>query len=553
MMERGQPLHAFDLDLLVGREIVVRRAGADMEFVTLDGQPRRLTAEMLAICDGEMPVALGGVMGGHNSEVGAVTRNILLEAAHFDPVSIRRTSKSLKLSTEASIRFERGVDPEATIPALDRAAGMIQRAGGGNIQAGVVDCRESRLKQEKLSLRVSRASRLLGLDMSAAEVEKVLAGLGLPTEVGDDRVEVSVPSYRFDLKEEIDLVEEVARLIGYHKVPLAKLRLHGLPAGEKLLEQVFHKCRELLTSQGYLETINYSFIPPAQAAPFLEQGSQLVEISNPLSQEQSVMRPSLIPGLLESARRNVNRDLTDIRFFELGKVFWLSPGETGPQEGWRIVALGTGQRADRFWSQKQGKPHMFDFHDIKGAAENLLEGMGITGCRVRPADTYYLHEGVRAELLVGDKPVGVLGRVHPDILGSLGGLLLALSDMYLFELDLEEVAGSVPEKVTFAPLAKYPFLARDLAVVVKEEVVAEEVRDAIISLNADIIAEVSLFDLYRGEQVGPGKKSLAFSIKFQATDRTLTDKEVDATIDRAVATLADRFAASLRGGKEKER
>ncbi|MEE8449797.1 MAG: phenylalanine--tRNA ligase subunit beta, partial [Thermodesulfobacteriota bacterium] len=436
MLEMGQPLHAFDLDLLEGREIVVRRAGRELAFVTLDGQERQLTPEMLVICDRERPVAVAGVMGGHNTEVSAGTSNILLEAAHFDPVSIRRTSKRLKLSSEASIRFERGVDPEATVPALELACRMIQQAAGGKVLTGVVDCRALPAKQQKLKLRVSRARQVLGLDMSTSEVEKVFESLGLAPQAEGGDVEVTVPCYRFDLKEEIDLIEELARLIGYNRVPLARLRLHGLPGGGDVLERVFQRSRELLSSQGYLEAINYSFISPALAGPFLgnKDGLELVEVSNPLSQEQSVMRPSLIPGLIESARRNVNRDLIDLRFFELGKVFWLQPDQPAPKERWMVSALATGARAAKLWDP--GNPK-FDFHDLRGAMENLLEGLGIAEYRFQAGEVPYLNEERRAGFFVGDQLLGVLGEVHPEIVSGLG----LEQPAYVFELCLEELVS----------------------------------------------------------------------------------------------------------------
>lgn len=549
MVELGQPLHAFDLELLAEKQIVVKPAGQWLNFITLDGQAQRLAPETLLICDGEGPVAIAGVMGGHNSEVKDQTRNILLEGAHFDPISIRRTSKRLKLTTEASLRFERGVDPEATLPALDRAAQLIQASTGAQLLQGVVDCYPGKRKAPTILFRASRASRIVGFPVAREEAQEVFQRLKLPAQAQEEDILVTVASFRFDLKEEIDLIEEVARLLGYSRVPIRPLKLYGLPAGLNTRQKTRAQIRQNLSAQGYLETINFAFISGQEVAPFLPQKGEgkthLLEISNPLSLEQSVMRPSLIPGLLEAARRNLNRDITDLKLYELAKGFVVEEEKPAPRERWLVAGIATGTWASRFWTQKEGS---VGFYDITGTLENLLEGLGIEEVRFCPGSWPFLHPGRQATLQARGVELGLAGEIHPAVLARFE----ISHQVYAFELEIEKIVEALSGERAFEAIPRYPFINRDLALVVEAEVLARDVEEMIRSVNPGIIREATLFDLYSGPPVPQGKKSLAFSLKFQAQDRTLTDGEVEALVQKIISLLSDNLGAKLRTQEERQ-
>lgn len=550
MMELGQPLHAFDLDLLEDGRIAVKRASGAEMFVTLDGTERLLDSEVLTICDGARPVAIAGVMGGHNSEVHIGTKNILLESAHFHPISIRRTSKKMKLSTEASLRFERGVDPEGTLTALDRAGQLIAALAGGRILAGAVDVYPRKPQSQRINFRTKRCAKILSLDLSSQEIQSILERLELPARpTSEGLFEVCVPSFRFDLKEEIDLIEEVARLLppygregGYDRVPLIPHKSRGGLVKRGKEELLGDKVREVFTAQGYFETINFSFISPAECALFLwdEEKGEInpVELKNPLSQDQSVMRPGLLPGLLGAVRRNIYRDITDLRFFELGRGFFFHK-ESGPEEKRLLAGVATGMRGPRLWNKEDGR---IDFFDVAGVVENLLTALGVGQYQLEKAKTPYFHPGRRSRVLVGDRWVGSLGEVHPNVLKAFD----IPQRLSAFEIDLRQLALVMPESFTFRSISRQPFVSRDLAVLVPEEVPVERIKGLILSAWPETIQEVELFDLYQGPPVPPGQKSLAFSLRFQSMDRTLTDQEVQGIFQKIMALLSQEVGAKLR-------
>ncbi|NWF94166.1 MAG: phenylalanine--tRNA ligase subunit beta [Syntrophaceae bacterium] len=545
MMEYGQPLHAFDFNLLEEGRIVVRRAQKGEVFVTLDGVKRILDEEMLMICDGVKPVAIAGVMGGLNSEIKEETQTVLLESAYFNPIGNRRTSKRLGLETEAAYRFGRGVDYGGCVSAANRAAQLIQEVAGGRVVEGVIDAYPSPLQPIPIRLSVRKVSQILGTEISGEEIKTYLRDLELNVrDEGEDILSVTPPSFRGDLEREIDLIEEVARIHGYEKVPLTLPK--GPPSSEErnrvfLLER---KAMEVLVHHGYHEVITYSFTSPAclDSVGLNSDGERRrhLRILNPLTEEMSVMRTSLIPGLLETARYNLSRKNQNLRIFELKKVFFPVEGERLPREVKYLAGLGMGLSRDPHWAFSQ---RAIDFYDVKGCVEDLLEALRIKDGRFeRAEDVPYLHPGKASRIRCGKEVLGVLGEVHPQVLGRYE----IHGKAYLFEIDFERMVKRAGEEKRFRPLPRFPAVYRDLSLVVDESLEVEKVAEAIWSLHLPFIDEVNLFDVYQGTPIPEGKKGVSYRIRYQANDRTLTDEEVNRDHEKVISRLREIFQVELR-------
>ncbi|RMF86281.1 MAG: phenylalanine--tRNA ligase subunit beta [Nitrospinota bacterium] len=546
MMELGQPLHAFDYERLEEHRIVVRLARPGEHCTTLDGVERSLTPSMLVIADAQRAVAVAGVMGGLDTEVTPETRHVLLESAYFSPLSIRRTAKALDLHTEASHRFERGADIEGSIRALDRAAALIQQVAGGVIARGRADCYPRPFSPRRLTLRVSRTNRVLGTRLTGSQIASYLQRLHLPvTEEAPETYQVTVPSFRPDLEREIDLIEEVARLHGYEQID------SSLPQGamtlahpEKGRDQIA-RAKEALTACGFYEVITYSFINPQALdrlrCPADDPLRQGLRLRNPLSKEASMMRTTLIPGLLETVSYNLKREQQDLAFFEYGRVFFPQAEAALPREVPRLAAILSGKPRKFHWSQKEEAAR--SFYDIKGAVEAVCEKLGIDEVEYVPTTVPYLHPYQAATLRRGGEELGILGAVHPDVLTAFD----IPEPTWLFELDFEKLCAGVSTVSRFQPLPRFPSLYRDIAVVVEHRLPADELRKAIIAAGGPFLRAVSLFDVYTGPGVPAGKKSVAFSLVFRADDRTLTDEEVNRVYADIVTHLHQAFHATLRG------
>ncbi len=544
MMERGHPLHAFDYDKIEGRRIEVRTARPGDVLKTLDGVERTLDSSMLLICDGKNPVAVAGVMGGENTEVDSGTKRIFLEAACFQPVSIRRTSKRLGLHSESSHRFERGIDIEGLVDSLDRAAALIQEVAGGRIAKGRIDHYPAPYPTQTISLRTGRVRSLLGISISSDEIKEILTRLSLTVEnYGDDRLEVRIPSFRNDLTREIDLIEEVARFFGYDRIPTT-LPNATLTSGKRSgTRRVQSLCRSILIARGFFETIHYSFQSPEDLDRLLiPEGDPLraqIRIRNPLSEDQSVLRTLLLPGLLHTLNRNLAHSVSDIRIFEIGRIF--QKRNSGlPLESGRLAGLLSGKNCPLGWGNR---PRAFDFFDLKGVLEELFEAVGLIPVQwSTPEDLPFLHPGRSAWMAWKEEKFGFAGEVHPEVLKRFG-----LSEKaFCFELNLDFISEHFVDTVLYTSPIRFPFVDRDLALILSEEVSAGEVEEKIRAVAPDLIREVRLFDVYRGEPIAEGKKSLAYSIRFQASDRTLTDQEINGVRDRIVEELNQVFGATLR-------
>ena len=545
MMEWGQPLHAFAFELLEEGRIVVRRAQVGEEFVTLDGVKRTLDGEMLMICDGVKPVAIAGVMGGLNSEIKEDTKTVLLESAYFDPMSNRRTSKQVGLETEAAYRFGRGVDYGGCLSVANRAAQLIQELAGGRVVEGAVDAYPKPLKPRPIRLRLQRVHQVLGTEITAKQVKTCLEDLELDVQGGDgDFLVVTPPSFRGDLEREIDLIEEVARLDGYERIPIT------LPKGppspevknrELLLER---EAIGILLHHGYHEVITYSFSSPASGDLIGlmpdDMRRRYVKILNPLAEDFSVLRTTLISGLMETARYNLSRKNSNLKLFELKKVFIPQEGERLPREIKYLAGLAIGFDQDPHWAFS---PRQVDFFDVKGCVEDLLEALQIKGIKFsRAGDIPYLHPGKASKVFLGEEVLGALGEVHPQVLSHYE----IHGKAYLFEIDFEQVVRWAREERRFQPLAKFPAVYRDLSMVVDDALEAEKLVETIWTFQQPFIDEVNLFDIYRGAPIPEGKKGVSCRIRYQAHDRTLTDEEVNQYHEKVIARLREAFRVELR-------
>ncbi len=548
MLELGQPLHAFDFNQLREHRIVVRRAKDGDQFKTLDGQARTLMGSDLVICDGVGPVALAGVMGGENSEVSPDTTAILLESAYFNPTAIRRTSKRLGLHTESSHRFERGTDVDIVPLALDRAAALIAELADGSIARGAVDAYPKELARRKVTITASRTSQLLGLDVDANDIRARLNTIGLKCDLLVDRrdgaVNVEIPNFRPDLEREVDLIEEVARLTGYDQIPVtmpvSSLTCQQLP-GHLSLER---RVRDRMAHMGYSEVINYSFFNAdclnklGLAEDDLRR--QNVQILNPLTEEQGSMRTTLVPSLLETAARNLAYRSEDLALFELRPVFQPVDGAELPRESLRLAALLCGRREPQGWAQTTAKG---DFFDMKGVVEQLLADLRIVDVRWHAEhDELFYHPGKSCSLYLGERLLGTLGELHPQVLHTFD---LGPSAI-LCDLDLEAFFASCGKAVKFQPLSRYPDVQRDSAFLVDNEVTAQQVFDVLGQVKLKDLESIELFDVYSGEGVPAGKKSLAIRACYRALDRTLTDELIQNLHGKLVRAMEKELGAELR-------
>jgi len=550
MMETGQPLHAFDYDCIKGKRIVVRRAQEAEEIVTLDGQLRKLNPEMLIIADAERAVAIAGVMGGLDSEVTAATKTILLESACFHGTSIRRTSYALGLRSEASMRFEKAVDLEQARFVADRTVQLLAEIGAGTPVDGCVDCYPVREEKQPIELRVKRVNQILGTEISPETMEDILKSLQIKiVEKKKEGWLLLPPTYRRDIELEVDFIEEIARLYDYEKIPTT-LPEGVTTQGMRTAEQKSRiKLRKTMAAQGLMEVITYSFINPQQLDYLgLPDGHHLREtitIANPLSEEQGVMRTTLLPGLLTIVQRNINKQNKNLKLFEMGKVFYVDGYPTEkklPTEKLMLAAVSTGEK-EKSWAYQAEK---YDFYFLKGVVENLLEVIGYDLKEVSfeiAENLPMLHPSRSAVIKLKGREIGVLGEVHPLTLEKLG----IDQKVSMLNLDIESLScENVMHKTLVVPVTKYPAVRRDLAIVVREEVNTGAVQALIRKKAGSWLKELRLFDLYRGEQIQEGYKSLAFSLTWQASDKTLTDDEVNSLHQKIDQALQKEFGADLR-------
>jgi phenylalanyl-tRNA synthetase beta chain len=546
LMELGHPLHAFDYDKLEGKKIVVRRAKDGDSFTTLDGKRRSLRSDTLMICDSRQPVAVAGVMGGANTEISETTENILLESAYFDPKSIRRTSKYLGLSTDASQRFERGADPNATRYAVDRAAQLIQEICGGEILRGAIDVYPRKVLPRVVALRTKKVNEVLGTDLEEKEIIRILDSLEVALRAmrktkNRKRLLFSVPTFRPDLEREIDLVEEVARIYGYEKIETKMGTLLKFPSKPRPADHS-ETVRDFLVGEGYLEIVTNSLQRRSTAAL---GGTAAVEILNPINEDMAALRTSLVPGALDVIRHNINHGAKDLKLFEIGNVFRKgSASEKGPYfddyvEEERILIAQTGLANAPGWDRADRRA---DFFDLKGTTERLLSKISLDKFRFISYSTTNTLTEFSVDIEFNGSYVGFLGKLKPDIGMSFG----VDQEVYVAELLVKPLREKHEGKPTFESLPKYPPVLRDLAFVVDEGVTAEELLESVRSSGGNLLKRIRLFDVYTGDQIERGKKSCAFSLEFLSADRTLTEEEVERATQQVVRYVREKLGARLR-------
>ncbi|HEY3023721.1 MAG TPA: phenylalanine--tRNA ligase subunit beta [Actinomycetota bacterium] len=535
MLEIGQPLHPFDLSRLKGPGIVVRRANDGERLVTLDGVERAFTSDDLLICDTERPVAVAGVMGGAVAEMSESTADVLLESAWFERGGIQRTRRRIGLSTEASMRFERGTNPEAVPLGADRASQLMAEWCGGRVLAGSVEAGGAP-ERRHVSMRPSRASLVIGYPVSATEAAEAFDRLGMPCEVEDeDLVGVEVPGYRVDIEREVDLIEEVVRVQGYDRVgstvPPVR-QAGGVPAGYGFRARL----RGSLRRSGLREVRLLSFA--SKEAVEMAGGDGPIRITNPLQADESYLRTRLLPGLLGAVQRNVYRHVRGVALFEVGTVFRMKDGAANERSS---VALAMTGPASQSWAEP---PRSFDFFDAKGAVVALLEDAGIRDWSMGPAAGWPFHPARSAAILAGTEGLGVVGEIHPSLVDQmdLGGRVAAA------EVDVQALMAQTSSEIEVRDVPRFPPVRRDLAFVLDAAVPAAPVEAALREAGGELVETCLLFDFFSGPPLPEGKKSLAFSIDLRASDRTLTDDEADAVVHRIAEYLASEFGAELRAG-----
>jgi phenylalanyl-tRNA synthetase beta chain len=537
LLELGHPTHAFDLDTLAEKKIIVRAARPGEKLTTLDGVARALKPHHLVIADAKRPVALAGILGGAETEISLRTKNVLLESAWFDPIVTRRAAKELGLRTEASYRFERGMDVEAPRRAARRCAELFLELAGGELLAGAIDVYPRRWQAPALKLRQSEILRILGEPIPDAVVGQILTALGFSvTRAGGDAWQVTVPSWRRDVSREIDLIEELARHHGYDKfasrLPPARqpVVVQSHAAAEAAL-------RRALEAQGYDEAICFSPVDPADAEKFLAPGEALAQLRNPLSEEVSVLRPSGLVSLAETLAWNVNRGQRNVRFYEIGKAYTVCGGRFRER---RVLTLAaTGLLREKTVHEPE---QPYDFYALKGSVEAVLGTLALPGAAFEACDAAWFHPAERAAVRAGEQPLGALGRLHP----GLAAHFKLRQEAYLAELDLEALYAAGLRPPAYRPLPRFPGVERDFSLLLDNNVSFGAVRRTIENLKIAELASVTAVDRFRGGSLPAGKYSLLVRVAFQSFEQTLTDEQIRAHSERIVRALEKELGARLR-------
>jgi len=537
MLEYGEPLHAFDYNRIRGGKIIVRRAGEGETMVSLDGVKRVLSGEMLVIADEGRAVAIAGVMGGADSEVTGKTTAILLEAASFNPASIYHTGNTLGLPSEARLRFERGISPELTIPALKRATQLIVQLAGGRAAKGLVDAYPGRKERKPILLSTDRVDSLLGADFTPGQMKKALVSLGFDVKPAASGFLVTAPYWRSDINLAEDLVEEIARIIGYDRIPTTMLSQPIPRQNPDPVISLKRGVRYSLTGYGFQEVVTYSLTSLELINKLLPKPHPIkpLRVANPMTAEQEYLRPSLRANLLAALSANRRHEAGGIRLFELGRVYQPRPNDL-PEEPEMVCGLLSGPRFEESW---HGGGEAGDFFDAKGVVEGLLSSLGVEASFEGGGDES-LHPGKQAAIVIEGKRLGVVGELHPKVAEAfeLSGAV------YLFEINLAALLPFSLRHKLFQPIPRFPAIVRDIALVVDSGVTNRQVQDIIKGFP--LVADVALFDVYVGVKLPPGKKSLAYRITFQSPSHTLTDDEVNKVLEKILDKLAAKLGATLR-------
>lgn len=540
LLEYGQPLHAFDYDRLGSKEILVRRAVDGEKFVTLDDVERTLTADHLVITNGTEPVALAGVMGGANSEVTSDTTTVLLEAAYFNGQTVRKASKDHGLRSEASARFEKGVDPNRVRAAGERAAYLMAKYAGGQVLEGTSEVDTLTVEPAVVSITLEKINRVLGTDLQMNDVKEIFDRLQFPVSIEQDTITVTAPTRRGDIKIEEDLVEEVARLYGYDDIPKTLPIGSTTPGKLSSYQKKRRVVRQYLEGAGLYQAVTYSLTSEEKAAQYAMEKRNPIRLAMPMSEERSVLRLSILPQLLEVLKYNSARQNDSLAVYETGAVFLSNGEETLPVENEHLAGAVTGLWHSHSW---QGEKKAVDFYVVKGILEGMFAKLGLEDRIVYvQAQVEGMHPGRTAEIKLDGVSVGFVGQVHPTVQKELD-----LKDTYVFELSLQSVLQEETAPLQYNSIPRFPTITRDIALVVNRETVSGTLKEIILSTGAPLLQEAVVFDLYEGERMEEGKKSIAFSLKYLDPERTLTDEEVTKVHERVLEALKEKAGAVLRG------
>ena len=546
MLEMGQPLHAFDYQCLAGGRIVVRRSAEGEVFTTLDGKERVLKPDILLICDGEKPVAIGGIMGGLNSEVTEDTETVLLESAYFDPVSIRLSAKWLGMTTDAAFRFERGIDPEGVAKAQNRAAQLMAKLSGGGVCRNIIDQYPRKIETAKsIPVRVKRVQSILGADIKGDEILHILESLEMDVRREEKETYlVAPPSFRVDLWREIDIIEEIARIRGYDRIPATLPVVSLAPVRQEARKALEDRIRGVLTGDGYSEVITYSFVSPQWAdrfeMPAGDERRKLLRIKNPLAEDLSVMRTTLLWGLMETMKKNTHMGCLDLKMFEIGRVFFARESGELPLERNRLGCLLAGVHDDELWHSAR----VADFYDLKGAVERVFSDFRVSEVQFR-SDLHetFLHPAKSAGIMIGAKQAGFLGEVHRDVLERLD----LRNAAFVLELDMDILAEEFSRRVSYREISRFPSITRDVAFLMDKHLEAGKVLSFVQAAGEELLEKVRIFDVYEGKGIPDGLRSLGLRFTYRSFENTLTDEEITAVHGRILERIVGLTGARIRG------
>ncbi|MBI5555368.1 MAG: phenylalanine--tRNA ligase subunit beta, partial [Elusimicrobia bacterium] len=543
LLELGQPLHAFDAALIGEQKIIVRRAKEREEIVTLDGIRRKLGAKMLVIADARKPVALAGIMGGELSSVKKATTALVLESAYFNPVSIRKTAKAVGLNTDASYRFERGVDVENVALALNRIAQLIQDLAGGQAAKGLIDEYPQKIKPPRITVRQERINKILGLQLSFSHTKKILKSLGFmfTENTGTESLHVVAPTWRNDLTREIDIIEELARINGYEEIPAALPKGQIIKIGSNSEWEYSRKIASYLKYAGFSEAINYSFISEKDYARIgaATTSDQFIRVANPLTEDAAIMRTTLVCGLLNNMVWNINHGNNEVKIFEQGRVF-LGKGKNTYANEVNMLGLAiSGISNCAAWNQARIPADIFY---VKGVLAGLLKSCGLESIEFRTAGDQLYHPALCLEVMVNGEKLGLFGRLSTRVMGKYG----LAQEVYLGELNLDKLLALATGKRQYHAIPKLPGIRRDLALLLPQDVSHAAVVKTLRETASPLVKEISLFDVYQGEKVEPGYKSYAYSLLYQAADRTLQDEEVNRLHTDLINLVVPKLNARVR-------
>lgn len=538
MLETGQPLMVYDMDKIANKQIIVRRAEEGETAQLLDGSTVELTNDDLVVADPTKIIALCGIMGARGSEVSETTINIFVESSYYDPAYIRRTADRLNITSDMAYRYTRGIDRGALIHPLNQAAFYIKEAAGGEVSKGNLDINAWPAQNRPVGVSLRRMNRMLGLDLKGREVADILVSLGFEILHFDhDTMMVNVPTYRVDVQRDVDLIEEVARLHGYEKIPTTAPYIKAHPVQVDIESQMEGTARDAMSWLGFYEIITYSFISQREVESLSIPLEQCIFLQNPLSQEQSIMRPTMTPSMLSAIRYNLNRGNRDLRLFEIGHTYRKTSGRER-EERLKLIAGMTGMSS---WHWREQKREV-EYYDIKGIAEQFLGTLGLSDYEFLPNPPNFLHPGRAARMTSNGVEVGWLGELHPELMEKFD----LRSRVYLLEVDLKGFMRRRRTVHRFEDIPKYPPAERDLAVMVTKDVTAKSVEDVVLQVNEDLLEDCRLFDVFTEPPVPANMKSLTFKLVYRSHDRTLTDEEVDHLQEKTLAMLEEKYGARLR-------